>query len=91
MAKYKDLILILVLIVVGMFIPFIGALSYVYGFELVTITKTFGVFLLIFAVELGAVIGYFYLISKVSTKKMEKYKPEAFKKSEKKVEKKTKK
>jgi len=91
MGKYQDLTLILVLIVIGVLIPFVGALSYIYGFELVNIAKTFGVFLFIFGIELGAVILFFYVSGKISTKEMDQYKPDAFKKSEQKVKQKTKK
>ena len=91
MGKYQDLTIILVLIVIGVLIPFVGALSYVYGFEPVNIAKTFGVFLLIFGIELGAVILFFYINGKVSTKEMDQYKPDAFKQSEQKVKQKTKK
>jgi len=91
MGKHKDLILLLFIILIGMFIPFVGAITINYGFDLWMISGTFGYFLLIFAVELGLVFGYFWLNSKVNADKFEKLKPEAFQSSKKQVKQKAKK
>jgi hypothetical protein len=75
MGKNRDIIQILILVLIGMFIPFLGAVTLSYGFEVFKIAKTFGYFLVIFAVELGIVYAYFSLSNKHATKSMEKYKP----------------
>ena len=75
MGKKKDLLLILSLVIIGMFIPFLGSLIINYGFDLRTIMITFGHFLLIFGVELGVVYLYFAITNKIAKKHLEKYKP----------------
>ena len=74
MGKNRDLILILSLVVVGMFIPFLGSMIINYGLNLVKIVSTFGYFLLIFAIELGAVYLYFTISNQVANKNIEKHK-----------------
>ena len=74
MGKNRDLILILSLVVVGMFIPFLGSMIINYGLNLVKIGSTFGYFLLIFTIELGAVYLYFTISNRVANKNIEKYK-----------------
>ena len=74
MGKNRDLTLILSLVVVGMFIPFLGSMIINYGLNLVKIVSTFGYFLLIFAIELGAVYLYFTISNQVANKNIEKYK-----------------
>ena len=81
MGKNTDLIFILSLVIVGMFIPFLGSIVITFGLDftnwgdLMKIGSTFGWFLLIFAIELSIVFLYFTISSKVSNKNMEKYKP----------------
>ena len=75
MAKNTDLALILALVVIGMFIPFLGSIALTYGFQLGKIATTFGYFLLIFCVELGIVYLYFVANAKFARKKMDDYKP----------------
>jgi hypothetical protein len=75
MGKKRDLIQVLLLILIGMFIPFLGSVTLSYGFEIKKISFTFFYFLLIFAFELGFVYLYFTLNNKRANKKMEKYKP----------------
>ena len=76
MGKHVDLALILLLVIVGMFIPFFGALVFAFGLDftntkdIIKIASTFGYFLLIFGIELVAVFLYFSI-----TGKMDKYKP----------------
>jgi hypothetical protein len=75
MGKNRDLIQILLIILIGMFIPFLGSITLIYGFDLVMIAKTFGYFLLIFAGELLVVYLFFTLGGKKAKKNMEKFKP----------------
>ena len=75
MGKNTDLIFILSLVIVGMFIPFLGSIAINYGLDLMKIGSTFAYFLLIFAVELAIVFLYFTISNKVSNKNMKKYKP----------------
>ena len=74
MGKNRDLIYILTLVIIGMFIPFLGSITINYGFDLCTIASTFGYFLLIFELELGFVYLYFTISNKRALKKIEKYK-----------------
>jgi hypothetical protein len=75
MAKNKDLLQVLLLILIGMFIPFLGSIVLSYGFEPKTILVAFLYFLVIFGLELGFVYLYFTLSGRRASKRMEKYKP----------------
>jgi len=75
MGKNRDLIQILSLVIIGMFIPFLGSITITHGWNPIKIATTFGYFLLIFGVELGVVYLYFAINNKVASKNMEKYKP----------------
>jgi hypothetical protein len=75
MGKSRDLIKVLLLILIGMFIPFLGSITLTYGFEMKRIGVTFLYFLIIFGLELGFVYLYFSLSNMRATKKIEKYKP----------------
>ena len=75
MGKNRDLIQILLLVIIGMFIPFLGSITINYGFDLWKTGSTFGYFLLFFAVELAIVFLYFTISNKISNKNMDKYKP----------------
>lgn len=81
MGKHRDLAGILLLVIIGMFIPFLGSIAITYGFifteidEWFKIGSTFGYFLVIFGVELLAVFLYFIITSNIASKKIEKYKP----------------
>ena len=80
MGKNRDLVQILILVVIGMFIPFLG--SIIVSFELditnidnwLDIGKTFGYFLIIFALELGMVFLYYTVTNKIATKKIQNQK-----------------
>jgi hypothetical protein len=74
MGKNQDLIIILLIVITGMFIPFLGSIVINYGLDLLKIGSTFGYFLLIFAIELGIVYLYFTISNKIAIKKIEKYK-----------------
>lgn len=71
----RDLILILTLVLIGMFIPFFGSIFFSFGLDildlgdLIKIGKTFGYFLLIFAIELAIVYLYFTIINLTANKK----------------------
>ena len=76
MAKNKDMIQILFIVIIGMFIPFLGSIAINYGInDFVKIATTFGYFLLIFAFELGIVMLYISINGLISAKKINKYKP----------------
>lgn len=75
MAKNTDLAFILALVVIGMFTPFLGSITLIYGFQLGKIATTFGYFLLIFGIELGLVYLYFVINAKIAKKKIQKYRP----------------
>ena len=78
MGKNRDLIIILLIVIIGMFIPFLGSISIMFNITLTrpdswwTIGKTFGWFLLIFGFELGAVYLYFTITNSVAQKKIDK-------------------
>jgi len=81
MGKTKDLIQILIVVIIGILIPF--TLSIVINFNLdikninnlLKIFSTFGWFLLIFGIELLFVYFYYQITNKIASKKFEKYKP----------------
>ena len=81
MGKHKDLVGILLIVIIGMFIPFLGSITISYGFYFTDLNNwlkvgsTFGYFLLIFAVELLIVYIYFTVSNKLAEKKIGKYKP----------------
>jgi hypothetical protein len=80
MGKNKDLIQILIIIIIGMFIPFLGSIIITFGLDitnmnnLIKIGSTFAWFLIIFAIELVLVFFYFQITNKIAGKKMDKYK-----------------
>ena len=75
MGKQRDIIQILVLILIGMFIPFLGSVTLTYGLDLKKIGVTFGYFIIIFGIELSCVYLYFAFGNKRAVTQMEKYKP----------------
>lgn len=80
MSKNRDLIQILLLVIIGMFIPFLGSLLLNFNLDVTSfnswwkIGSTFGYFLLIFGIELIVVYLYFTISNNISKKKLEKYK-----------------
>ncbi len=80
MSKNKDLIQILILVLIGMFIPFLGSLSITYGLNLsnfndiIKIGSSFGYYLIFFAIELIAVMLYYKITSNLANKRIKKYK-----------------
>jgi len=81
MGKTRDLIQILIIVIIGMFIPFLGSILITFGLDvtklddLLKVGSTFGWFLLIFGVELGVVYLYYHITNKIAGKKLDKYKP----------------
>jgi hypothetical protein len=75
MGKNRDLLQVLLLILIGMFIPFLGSITLSYGFTAEKILVTFLYFLGFFGLELICVFLYFSLSGRQANKKMEKYKP----------------
>ena len=75
MGKNRDLLKVLLLILIGMFIPFLGSITLTYGFVPRTIIVTFIYFIVIFGFELGFVYLYFSLSARRANKKMKQYKP----------------
>ena len=80
MGKNIDVVKIILIVIVGMFIPFLGSLVITYNMDLtktsdlLKIGSTFGYFLLIFGIELVFVYLYYNLSNKISEKKLENYK-----------------
>jgi hypothetical protein len=80
MGKNRDLVQILALVLIGMFIPFVGSIAITYGLDFTDIDNwlkigsTFGYVWLIFAGELGLVILYFTISTKLASKKLDKHK-----------------
>ncbi len=76
MGKNSDLAILLSIVVIGMFIPFIGSVAITFNMDITQINSwykiasTFGWFLLIFAVELAIVLLYFTLTSRIANKKL---------------------
>jgi hypothetical protein len=75
MGKNRDLLQVLLLILVGMLVPFVGSVWFSYGFDPEKIGITFLYFLVIFGIELLCVYLYFSLSGRQATKKLEEYKP----------------
>ncbi len=81
MGKTRDLIQILIIVIIGMFIPFLGSILITFGLDvtklddLLKVGSTFGWFLLIFGVELGVVYLYYHITNKIADKKLDNYKP----------------
>ena len=74
MGKNRDILKVLLLILIGMFIPFLGSIALSYGFMPQKIVVTFLYFLFIFGLELGCVYLYFTISGRRANKKMEQYK-----------------
>ena len=78
MGKNKDLIQILIIIIIGMFIPFLGSIIITFGLDitnmnnLLKIGSTFIWFLIIFAIELIFVFFYYQITNKIAGKKINK-------------------
>jgi len=80
MGKNLDIAKILIIVMIGMFIPFFGSIAITFDLDFTCINdimksgSTFGYFLLIFAIELVIVFVYYKLSNKLAEKKLEKIK-----------------
>ena len=80
MSKRRDLIQILLIIIIGMFIPFLVSIVIQFGLDisnpnhLMKIGSTFMWFLFIFGIELLIVFLYFIITYKIANKKLNEYK-----------------
>jgi len=80
MGKNIDVAKILGIIIIGMFIPFLGSIVLAFDLDvsnmnnIMIIGKTFGYFLLFFGIELIIVYLYYTISNKLAGKKLEKSK-----------------
>jgi Zn-dependent protease with chaperone function len=74
MAKHRDVLQVLLLVLVGMFVPFLGSIALTYGLEIEKIGLTFVYFVALFGVELFIVFLYFTVTSRYATKHLEEFK-----------------
>ena len=80
MGKQIDLAFTLLIVLLGMFIPFLGSLIFTFGLDftktndIMKIVTAFGYFLLIFGIELVSVFLYYSIRGKSANKKLERYK-----------------
>ncbi len=76
MGKNRDLFQILAIVIVGMFIPFLVSITFVFQVNIfvakgwMKILSTFGMFLLVFGVELLAVFAYFHITNSLAERKL---------------------
>ena len=80
MSKRRDLIQILLIVIIGMFIPFLVSMIIAFRLDisnlnhLLKIGSTFLWFLIIFGIELFIVFLYFHITYKIANKKLDEYK-----------------
>jgi hypothetical protein len=78
MGKNRDLILLLIIVIIGMFIPFFSSIIIMNKLDITDINnwlklgQNFGLFLLIFSIELIAVYLYFSITNRLAQKKIDK-------------------
>jgi len=81
MGKNRDLIQILLIVIVGMMIPFLGSIILTFNLDVINTNNllkiffAFGYFLIFFGIELVIVFLYFQITNKIAGKKIDKYKP----------------
>jgi len=81
MGKYRDITQILLIVIIGMLIPFLGSIILTFNLDitntnnLLKIFFAFGYFLIFFGIELVIVILYFQITNKIAGKQIEKFKP----------------
>ena len=81
MGKNRDVVNILILVTIGMFIPFIGSLILAFHIDPMTVSgwrtifSTFFYFLIIFGIELGFVYVYYNLTNKVAQRSFDNSSP----------------
>ena len=77
MRKDFDVIKILLIVIIGMFFPFLVSIIITFNLDITNfdiwlkIGSTFGYFLLIFAIELFVVMLYFSISNKIYNKKLD--------------------
>jgi hypothetical protein len=80
MGKNKDLIQILIIVIIGVLIPFTFSITINFDLDITKIDNfskiitTFGWFLLIFGIELIVVYIYYQITNKIASSKLEKFK-----------------
>ena len=80
MSKNRDFIQILLIVILGMFIPFLGSIIISFRLnpfkirDLLKISGAFGYFLLIFVIEFSVVYLYFWLMNAIAERKLNQYK-----------------
>ena len=80
MSKRRDLIQILLIVIIGMFIPFLVSMIIAFRLDisnlnhLLKIGSTFLWFLIIFGIELFIVFLYFHITYKIANKKLDEFK-----------------
>jgi len=81
MGKNKDIIQILLIVAVGMLIPFLGSMILTFNLDitntnnLLKIAIAFGYFLIFFGIELVFVFLYYQITNRFASKKIDEYKP----------------
>ena len=81
MGKNKDIIQILLIVIIGMLVPFLGSIVLAFNLDvtntnnLLKIAFAFGYFLVIFGIELLIVFLYYQIANKIAGKKIEKFRP----------------
>jgi len=79
MSKRRDLVQILLIVIIGMFIPFLISIAISFGLDITNldhlskIGTTFFWFLLIFGIELFAVFLYFNITYRMASKKLDDF------------------
>jgi len=80
MSKRRDLIQILLIVIIGMFIPFLVSIIIAFGLDITNLNHLFKIgstfvwFLIIFGIELLIVFIYFHITYKIANKKLDEYK-----------------
>jgi len=75
MSRHRDIAGILVLVIIGMFVPFSGSVLLFYGLSLDRLLLGFLVFLVLFGLELGVVVVYFKVSGKRAAAEVERLRP----------------
>lgn len=81
MGKTRDLIQIMIIIIIGMFIPFLGSIIIIFGLDIGNFDNLWKVgtafvwFLFFFGIELFVVFLYYKMTNILSSKKLDKFKP----------------
>ena len=81
MSKVKDIIQILIVVIIGILIPFVGSIIINFNMDItnvnnmIKIGSTFLWFLLIFGIELVIVYLYYQISNMISSKKFDELKP----------------